>query len=63
MPLGLGPAELLIVLIIALLVMGPKRLPGVGHQLGTGMREFKEAIAGKSRADDDAVGALEQEPR
>ncbi|UUY05238.1 twin-arginine translocase TatA/TatE family subunit [Svornostia abyssi] len=38
--------ELIIVLAIALLVLGPKRLPQVGRQLGSGMREFKGAITG-----------------
>ena len=47
MPFGLGPLELAIILLIVLLVFGPKRLPGLGRQLGSGMREFKEAITGK----------------
>jgi sec-independent protein translocase protein TatA len=38
--------ELIVVLIIALLVLGPKRLPDVGRSVGRGMREFKEAISG-----------------
>jgi sec-independent protein translocase protein TatA len=48
--------ELAIVLVIVLLIFGPKRLPGLGKQLGTGMREFKESITGKgdkSPDDDD----------
>jgi sec-independent protein translocase protein TatA len=45
--------ELIIVLVVVLLIFGPKRLPGLGKQLGTGMREFKESIAGKGRSDDD----------
>jgi sec-independent protein translocase protein TatA len=55
MPFGLGPLELAIILLIVLLVFGPKRLPGLGRQLGSGMREFKEAITGK--------GSTEQEPK
>lgn len=43
---SIGPMELIIVLAIALLVLGPKRLPQVGRQLGSGMREFKGAITG-----------------
>ncbi len=43
---GIGPMELVIVLAIALIVMGPKKLPQVGRQLGSGMREFKGAISG-----------------
>jgi sec-independent protein translocase protein TatA len=50
---SIGPTELLIVLGIVLLIFGPKRLPGLGKQLGTGMREFKDSIGGKTRFDDD----------
>jgi sec-independent protein translocase protein TatA len=45
--------ELIIVLVVVLLIFGPKRLPGLGKQLGTGMREFKESISGKGGRDDD----------
>ncbi len=50
---NIGPMELIIVLVIVLLIFGPKRLPGLGKQLGTGMREFKDSIAGKDRDDDE----------
>ena len=43
---NIGPLELIVVLIIALIVLGPKRLPEVGRSLGRGMREFKDAITG-----------------
>jgi sec-independent protein translocase protein TatA len=46
MPFGVGPAEVLVLLIVALLVFGPKRLPEMGRSLGRGMREFKESISG-----------------
>ena len=49
---NIGPMELIIVLVVVLLIFGPKRLPGLGKQLGTGMREFKESISGKDRDDD-----------
>jgi len=49
---NIGPMELAIVLVIVLLIFGPKRLPGLGKQLGTGMREFKESITGKGDKDD-----------
>jgi sec-independent protein translocase protein TatA len=49
----IGPLELLIVLGIVLLIFGPKRLPGLGRQLGSGMREFRDSIRGKSGEDDD----------
>ena len=48
-----GPLELGIVLLIALLIFGPKRLPGLGKQLGSGMREFKDGITGKAGEDDE----------
>ena len=51
---SIGPLELAIVLVIVLLIFGPKRLPGLGKQLGTGMREFKESITGGKEKDDDA---------
>jgi sec-independent protein translocase protein TatA len=50
---GIGPWELLLVLAIVLVIFGPKRLPGLGKQLGRGMREFKESITGDRRGDDD----------
>jgi sec-independent protein translocase protein TatA len=50
---NIGPLEIAIVLVIVLLIFGPKRLPGLGKQLGTGMREFKESITGKDKDSDD----------
>jgi sec-independent protein translocase protein TatA len=44
--------DLIIVLVIILLIFGPKRLPGLGKQLGQGMREFKESITGQSKDDE-----------
>jgi sec-independent protein translocase protein TatA len=45
--------QIAIVLVIALLVFGPKRLPELGSSLGKGMREFKDSITGNSKDDDD----------
>ena len=49
----IGIPELIIVLVILLVIFGPKRLPGLGKSLGSGMREFKESISGNSKDDDD----------
>ena len=50
---SIGPVELGIILLIVLIIFGPKRLPGLGRQLGSGMREFKDSITGGSKDDDD----------
>ena len=51
---NIGPMELIIVLVIALVILGPKRLPEVGKSIGHGMREFKDAINNAGKSDDDA---------
>jgi len=48
-----GPMELMIVLVIALIVLGPKRLPEAGRAIGRGMREFKDTLSGSTKHDDD----------
>ena len=53
MPFGIGIWELLILLLVLLLVFGPKRLPEMGRQLGKGMREFKDSVSGGGKDDDD----------
>lgn len=50
---SIGPLELAIVLVIVLVIFGPKRLPTLGRQLGSGMREFKDSITGRDKDDDD----------
>jgi sec-independent protein translocase protein TatA len=52
MPFGIGIWELLILLLVLLLVFGPKRLPEMGRQLGKGMREFKGSVTGMTDAMD-----------
>jgi sec-independent protein translocase protein TatA len=51
---NIGPLEIIVVLIIALIVFGPKRLPELGNSLGKGIREFKDSVTG-DHDDDDAV--------
>ena len=46
---NIGPLELIIVLVIVLVIFGPKRLPGLGRSLGSGMREFKDSVTGKDK--------------
>ena len=53
MPMNIGPMELIIVLVIALIVLGPKRLPDAGRSLGRGLREFKDSLSGDRRDDDE----------
>ena len=53
MPGNIGPMELIIVLVIALIVLGPKRLPEVGRSVGKGMREFKDSLNGITDDDDE----------
>ncbi len=53
---SIGPLEIVIVLVIVLVIFGPKRLPDLGRSLGTGMREFKDSITGK---DDDKLDSGE----
>jgi sec-independent protein translocase protein TatA len=72
---SIGPLELVIVLVIVLVIFGPKRLPGLGRSLGSGMREFRDSVTGKgsdsdSEEDDDetrgqakaALGRAEETP-
>jgi sec-independent protein translocase protein TatA len=58
--------EIILVLVIALLVLGPKRLPEAGRSIGKGMREFKDSIAGITKDEDQpdlkAAAVPEREP-
>ena len=53
---GIGIPELIIVLVILLVIFGPKRLPGIGRSLGSGMREFKDSITGRDKDEDEEEG-------
>lgn len=60
MPGNIGPLEIGIVLVIALIVFGPKRLPELGSSLGRGIRGFKESVTGerKDEEEEDDVKAI-----
>ena len=46
---NIGPVEIIIVLVIVLIIFGPKRLPDLGRSMGRGMREFKDSVTGKNK--------------
>lgn len=50
---NVGPWEIILLLLLALLLFGAKRLPEIGRSMGKGMREFKDSLSGKERDDDD----------
>jgi sec-independent protein translocase protein TatA len=56
----IGPGEILIVLVLALLIFGPKKLPELGKGLGRGMRDFKRAVSGD---DEDERKAEDEEKK
>ena len=62
---NVGPLELVVILAIALIVLGPKKLPEVGRSIGKGMREFKDSLNGESEPererDEDEKPALKTE--
>jgi sec-independent protein translocase protein TatA len=64
----LGPWEIIILVVIVLLIFGPKRLPEIGRGLGKGMREFKDSVTGKDEKEQKraaltaATAAEEQQP-
>ena len=60
---NVGAPELIVILVIALLVLGPKRLPEVGRSVGKGMREFKESLSGNADDDDDDQAAIDRTTR
>ncbi len=54
---SVGPLEIVLVIVVLLVIFGPKRLPSLGKSLGTGMREFKDSITGEDKdGETDAAG-------
>ena len=49
---NIGPLEIAVVLVIVLIIFGPKRLPELGRSLGRGIREFRGSVGGDSEKDD-----------
>jgi sec-independent protein translocase protein TatA len=60
---NIGPMELILILAIALIVLGPKKLPEAGRSIGKGLREFKDALSSddRDRREDDERPALKSE--
>jgi sec-independent protein translocase protein TatA len=57
-----GPLEIVIILVIVLIIFGPKRLPDLGRSLGRGMREFKDSVTGKDKDELPEGSAEKPEP-
>jgi sec-independent protein translocase protein TatA len=57
---NIGTGEIILLLLLALLLFGAKRLPEIGRSLGTGMREFKDSVSGKH---DEPAELPSAEPR
>jgi sec-independent protein translocase protein TatA len=57
---NIGPIEIIVVLVIVLVVFGPKRLPELGRSLGRGFREFKDSITGQG---EDEPREIERAPK
>jgi len=53
LPFQVGPLEVILVLAIALIVLGPKRLPSAARSLGQGVRDFKQSLSTSSKDSDD----------
>ena len=57
---NIGPLELVIVLVIALIIFGPKKLPQLGSSLGRGIREFRSSVTGAGGSSDEELAELEE---
>jgi sec-independent protein translocase protein TatA len=60
---NIGPLELAIVLIIALVIFGPKRLPELGRSVGRGIREFKSSVSGDNKEEEEESEPAELESK
>jgi sec-independent protein translocase protein TatA len=57
-----GPLEIIVILVIVLIVFGPKRLPDLGRSLGRGMREFKDSVTGNDKDELPEASVEQPEP-
>jgi sec-independent protein translocase protein TatA len=55
---NIGPTEIILLLLVALLLFGAKRLPEIGRSLGTGMREFKDSVTGTTKPEPTQTSQL-----
>jgi len=56
---NIGTGEIILLLLLALLLFGAKRLPEIGRSMGQGMREFKDSVTGKDDKDELPEGTAE----
>jgi len=54
---NIGPVEIIVILLILLVVFGPKRIPELGRSVGQGMRNFKDSVTGRDRGDERGLEA------
>jgi len=57
---NIGPMELILVLVIALVVLGPRKLPEAGRAVGRSMREFKDSLSGSSHDEDTEIASADR---
>src|SRR5215208_6465875 len=60
---NIGPVEIIVILLILLVVFGPKRIPELGRSVGQGMRNFKDSVTGRDRGDERGLEARTTTPR
>ena len=59
---NIGPTEIILLLLVALLLFGAKRLPEIGRSLGSGMREFKDSVTGQGKPEATQMSELPPAP-
>jgi sec-independent protein translocase protein TatA len=62
MPSFIGFPELIVLVIVLLLIFGPKRLPEIGRSMGKGMREFKDSVTGKDEEPTELTATPVEQP-